>query len=58
MTVRLEPSDGHSLVTVTYDLTPLSRGGAGWLERFAAGCPGFLASWVDAMGRHLATLRQ
>jgi hypothetical protein len=56
VTVRLGPSDGHSLVTVTYDLTPLSRGGADWLERFAADYPSFLAGWADAIERHLATL--
>ena len=56
VTVWLEPSDDHSVVTVTYDLTALSRDGADWLRRFAADYPAFLASWANAIERHLATL--
>jgi hypothetical protein len=47
VSVTLEPGDGGSEVTVTYDLTALSGIGERQLETFAAEYPGYLGSWQD-----------
>ncbi|WP_211591987.1 SRPBCC family protein [Microbispora sp. H10836] len=53
--VTLAPvPQGHSDVTVTYDLTPLTAAAEAELAGFAAGYPAFLRSWEDAIAAHLA----
>lgn len=39
---------------VTYDLTALTEEAARDLDEFAAGYPGFLRAWEDAIAAHLA----
>lgn len=53
VTVALDGAGDHSDVTVTYELTPLSPGGAERLDAFAAGYPAFLKSWETAISRAL-----
>ncbi|GLW23070.1 hypothetical protein Mame01_31130 [Microbispora amethystogenes] len=45
---------GHSDVTVTYDLTPLTVAAEAELAGFADGYPAFLRSWEEAIAAHLA----
>ena len=53
VTVTLDSSDPASgaQVTVSYDLTALSEPAAAHLAEFAAGYPGFLAHWEQAIAR-------
>jgi hypothetical protein len=45
--VTLEPGDGGSEVTVTYDLTALTETGEQQLRMLAAEYPAFLRAWQD-----------
>jgi hypothetical protein len=49
ITVALEDADGHTDVTVAYELTALSEDGTQRLREFAAGYRAFLQSWQDAI---------
>ncbi len=49
---------GHSDVTVTYDLTPLTAAAEADLAAFATGYPAFLRSWEDAIAAHLGRMDQ
>jgi len=51
--VTLAPSREDTEVTVTYQLTALTPGGAEWLRTFAAGYPEFLRSWESAIADFL-----
>ncbi|WP_211216012.1 SRPBCC family protein [Catelliglobosispora koreensis] len=54
VTVTLdEVHDGHSRVTVDYDLTALSDTGERELAEFASGYPAFLRSWETAIATAL-----
>jgi hypothetical protein len=53
--VELEDADGHTDVTVSYDLTALTDAAAAELGEFAAGYPAFLRSWQDAIDASLRT---
>jgi hypothetical protein len=46
-------ADGHSDVTVTYELTALTDGAAQQLNEFSADYPAFLLSWQDAIAASL-----
>jgi hypothetical protein len=49
VTVSLDESDGHSEVTVTYELTALSDAASRDLREFAEHYPAFLQSWENAI---------
>ena len=49
VTVTITPSGAHSDVEVTYELTALTDTAVGSLRDFAAGYPGYLRSWQDAI---------
>jgi hypothetical protein len=51
--VALAPARDATEVTVTYQLTALTPGGAEWLRTFAAGYPAFLRSWESAIAEFL-----
>ncbi|SNR28362.1 SRPBCC family protein [Actinomadura mexicana] len=53
VSVVLDEAGDQSNVTVTYELTALSSGGAAHLRRFADGYPAFLAGWQDAIAETL-----
>lgn len=53
VSVVLDEANGHSEVTVTYELTALSGEGAAHLHRFAEEYPAFLATWQDAITQAL-----
>ncbi len=55
VTVALDGANGHSEVTVTYELTALTDAAKGHLSEFAERYPAFLQSWQDAIAtsRHL-----
>lgn len=53
VTVNLAEVDGHSDVTVTYELTALTESANADLQAFAAGYPAFLQSWQDAIAASL-----
>lgn len=58
VTVALDDTDGHSEVTVTYELTPLTEAAHGHVEAFAAPFPAFLQSWEEAIAASLAQRRE
>lgn len=49
VTVELDEADGHSRVTVTYDLTALRPEAEPELAKFAAHYPSYLRSWETAI---------
>jgi hypothetical protein len=49
ITVTLDNGNGHTNVTVTYELTALSEDGEQRLREFAAGYRAFIQSWQDAI---------
>jgi hypothetical protein len=53
VTVTLDDADGHSDVTVTYELTALTDAANHHLHEFAARYPAFLQSWQDAIAASL-----
>ncbi|WP_141581632.1 SRPBCC family protein [Actinomadura sp. WMMA1423] len=53
VSVVLDEADGHSEVTITYELTALSDEGAAHLHAFADEYPAFLTSWQDAIAKAL-----
>ena len=56
VTVTISPSGGHSDVEVTYELTALTDTAVGRLRDFAAGYPGYLRSWQDAISTRVPGL--
>ena len=58
VTVALDDTDGHSEVTVTYELTPLTEAAHAHVEAFAVHFPAFLQSWEEAIAASLAQRRE
>jgi hypothetical protein len=56
VTVTISPSGGNSDVEVTYELTALTDTTVARLRDFAAGYPGYLRSWQDAISARLPSL--
>lgn len=54
VTVTLDETDGHSDVTVTYELTALTDAAAEQLTEFAAGYPAYIHSWQEDIATFLA----
>lgn len=54
VTVTLSPSNGHSEVEVTYDLTALSPNTVPELDEFADGYSAYLQSWQNAIASWLS----
>jgi hypothetical protein len=51
--VRLQPVNGQTEVTVTYQLIALTADGDRWLRAFSAGYQAFLRSWETSIADFL-----
>lgn len=53
VSVSLDEAGGGSLVTVTYELTPLTEAAGPAVDHFAADYPAFLAGWPAAIATRM-----